>query len=253
MATTRNAASDEDEDGDEDAEATDDAAAGDDDESAPINVIYVADVDVLFNAFMRIRARPDDESQIQWKMDNVTFLLNIIDDLTGDDAYIPIRKRKLRHPTLRAVEKQSEYARRLEIEKGRDFEASRKEAQEEAQKKMDEALKTFMTAANKFEEKQRAGEQVNPQERDAAQRALAEATTVQQRRFNLESQRLQRDFDTKIEKIKRDTDLQIEKVQNEYKRWAVILPPILPLTIGFVVFVRRRLREREGISRSRIK
>jgi ABC-2 type transport system permease protein len=49
------------------------------------------------------------------------------------------------------------------------------------------------------------------------------------------------------------TDLEILKTKNQYKVLAVTLPPIPPLLIGFLVFVRRRLREREGIARSRMR
>jgi ABC-2 type transport system permease protein len=38
-----------------------------------------------------------------------------------------------------------------------------------------------------------------------------------------------------------------------YKLWAVILPPIPPLLVAFVVFMRRRLREREGVTRARLR
>jgi len=45
----------------------------------------------------------------------------------------------------------------------------------------------------------------------------------------------------------------VQQIQNDFKLWAALLPPIPPLLVGFVVWVRRRLREREGISRSRMK
>jgi ABC-2 type transport system permease protein len=33
----------------------------------------------------------------------------------------------------------------------------------------------------------------------------------------------------------------------------VVLPPIPPLLVGFIVFAKRRLREREGIAKTRMK
>ena len=42
-------------------------------------------------------------------------------------------------------------------------------------------------------------------------------------------------------------------IKNWYKFWAVIVPPIPPLLVGLVVFVRRRLREREGVAKARMR
>jgi ABC-2 type transport system permease protein len=35
--------------------------------------------------------------------------------------------------------------------------------------------------------------------------------------------------------------------------WAVLLPPIPPLLVAIVVFFTRRAKEREGVSRSRLR
>ena len=45
--------------------------------------------------------------------------------------------------------------------------------------------------------------------------------------------------------------LEIQKIQRKFKLAAVIIPPIPPLLVGLIVFTRRRLREREGISKDR--
>lgn len=48
-----------------------------------------------------------------------------------------------------------------------------------------------------------------------------------------------------------DAELQIQEIQRKFKLAAVIIPPIPPLLVGLIVFTRRRLREREGISKAR--
>ena len=53
--------------------------------------------------------------------------------------------------------------------------------------------------------------------------------------------------------IRRDADLKISNLQTSYKLWAVAIPPLLPMMVGLVVFVYRRLREREGVSTSRLR
>mgnify|MGYP001217586354 CR=1 FL=1 len=57
----------------------------------------------------------------------------------------------------------------------------------------------------------------------------------------------------RIEEARRQTDLKILEIQNFYKFLAVALPPIPPLLVGLIVFVSRRLREREGIAKSRLR
>ena len=59
--------------------------------------------------------------------------------------------------------------------------------------------------------------------------------------------------DQELAKIERDRDREIQKIQNDYKLQATVFPPILPLLVGLVVWARRRIREREGVSRTRMR
>jgi ABC-2 type transport system permease protein len=45
----------------------------------------------------------------------------------------------------------------------------------------------------------------------------------------------------------------VRREQDRQKWLAVLLPPIPPLVVAFFVFFRRRAREREGVSRSRLR
>jgi ABC-2 type transport system permease protein len=69
----------------------------------------------------------------------------------------------------------------------------------------------------------------------------------------VEKDRLQRERDTGIRNARREADEAISKIQNYYKLLAVFVPPIPPLLVGIIVMVSRRLREREGISKNRLK
>jgi len=53
--------------------------------------------------------------------------------------------------------------------------------------------------------------------------------------------------------VERERDRQIQRIQNDYKLQATIFPPILPLLVGLVVWARRRIREREGVSKTRMR
>ena len=48
-----------------------------------------------------------------------------------------------------------------------------------------------------------------------------------------------------------EAELEIQQIQGKYKLGAVTFPAIPPMLVGLIVFVRRRLRERAGISKAR--
>jgi ABC-2 type transport system permease protein len=66
-------------------------------------------------------------------------------------------------------------------------------------------------------------------------------------------EQLEKKRDRDIDQIDTDLRVQIRRVQDRYKMWAVLLPPIPPLMLAVIVFFTRRVREREGIARSRLR
>ena len=73
----------------------------------------------------------------------------------------------------------------------------------------------------------------------------------QQQRLQNRTQELNIEREEKKRTINLDAELKIQKIQQFFKLCAVVLPPIPPLVVGIIVFFRRRLREREGISKAR--
>jgi len=89
-----------------------------------------------------------------------------------------------------------------------------------------------------------------------AQQAAIDILTLQQ----AEQQRLKTKIDTltlqrdrEIKKSERTLAQEIRRVQDSYKLWAVLLPPIPPLIVAFIVFFNRRAKEREGVSKARLR
>ena len=76
---------------------------------------------------------------------------------------------------------------------------------------------------------------------------------TEERKAEVEKARLTRLRDQDVARIERERDREIQKIQNDYKLQATIFPPILPLLVGLVVWARRRIREREGVSRTRMR
>ena len=60
-----------------------------------INVVLVGDIDCLYGAFFRLRARGEDpDEQFDFHFDNVPFVLNVLDTLAGDERFVEIRTRQ---------------------------------------------------------------------------------------------------------------------------------------------------------------
>jgi len=219
----------------------------------PIHVVYVADIDLMMSAFLRLRARPDDAEEIDWRFENVNFLLNIVDSLSGDDDYVEIRRRKPYHTTLKMVEARVREQRDKEFRSRIDYEQKFKDEIEKIEDENKKLTKELQDQLDALQQKQRSGEDVTSADLLALmqQKAIKEQELAQ--KLEVKREQLQRERDDHIEEAQRQTDLRILEIQNFYKFLAVALPPITPLLVGLVVFVSRRLREREGISKSRLR
>ncbi len=223
------------------------------DSTGNVKVVYVADIDLMIPAFLRIRARPDEQEDIRWEFENVTFLLSVIDVLSGDTEYIDIRKRKPRYATLQVVESRVEQARDREFSSRLEYQTKFDEALREAEDEKDQTLQKFQSLVSDLQKQQSDGEEINEMELREKMQRLRDQQEVLNRRLEITKQRLEREREREIKRIQRDVDLEIQRMQFKYKFWAVAIPWILPFLVGLVVFVRRRLREREGIEKSRLR
>jgi ABC-2 type transport system permease protein len=205
-----------------------------------VNAVVVSDIDMLSQDFFRIREQGDmPEVGINFNFDNVTFVLNVLDELAGDDRFVEIRKRRPVHHTLARIEERTKDAKQkatLEREQfNKDFDAEEQRQQQAIQDKIAELKKR----------------------KDVdSQQMLIEVAMMQQ---DLERQResrieqLRQEKERKINKIETELALTVRHVQDQYKMWAVLLPPIPPLLVAVIVFFTRRAREREGVARSRLR
>jgi len=208
-----------------------------------LHVVYVADIDVLSGA-----RRGDEAEFIRWNFQNVTFVLNIIDSLAGERRYIPVRGRRPVHHTLKLVEEQ---VHQLQLDEEDKRKKLKRDTDQEI-KKLNDDIKKINDEFEKKLEKLRA--ENAPREQIIA---LIQEFQAQQllrtRRAKIETERLNRDSDKKKKRNERRMELAIEGIQNRFKMGWVFGPLILPLVLGVVVFAQRRLREREGVSRNRLK
>ena len=221
-------------------------------DSRPMKVVYVTDIDCMSRTFVDIRNRPPMLEDINFQFQNITFVLNAIDVLAGELRYPEVRRHIPTYSTLKLVESKVDDFRKEEAIKRTEFSSEFNKTIEDVE---EENAKSERELKDKIENLQKEGA-VDPQKMEELRRMLqgADIKKVQlAKKFQVEKERLQRERDKGIREARRQADDSISKIQNYYKLLAVFVPPIPPLLVGIIVFVSRRLREREGISKNRLK
>ncbi|MDC0935370.1 Gldg family protein [Pirellulales bacterium] len=203
----------------------------------PMKVVVVSDIDWIVNDFFQLRAAGDDN--VLPTAQNVTLLLNILDELAGEDRFIEIRKRAREHRTLKNIDEATEQARIQAQKNEEELVADFKETEEAANEEFKKEVEAIEERTD-LNELQKAT--LLQQTRISAQAKLGakiKAATAVQRR--------------KIKKTKNDLQQSIRTIQDKYKLFAILIPPIPPLLLALAVFFRRREAERQGVSRERLK
>jgi ABC-2 type transport system permease protein len=218
----------------------------------PIKAVYVSDIDCMSRTFVDLRNRPPMLEEINFQFQNITFVLNAIDVLAGELRYPEVRRHIPTYSTLKLVETKANEARKEEAKKRSEFDSEFKKTIANVE---EENAKSERELKEKIEKLQNEGA-ADPQKVEELRRMLqgADIKKVQlAKKFQVEKERLERTRDQGIREARRQADDSIGKIQNYYKLLAVFVPPIPPLLVGIVVMVSRRLREREGISKNRLK
>ncbi len=221
-------------------------------DTKPIRAVYVTDLDCMLSFFLNVRARPQQIEDIRFRFQNVTFVLNIVDALVGENDYPAIRRHEPQHSTLQLLEKQSEEFRQAE-------DAEQIKFQETFNEEIQKAEEENQKVESKFMEQVRALETKGIATADDARNLMQKQQEAKiqsgllARKLAIKKKQLEKERDERIMESRREADKKVLQLQNAYKFWAIFLPPIPPLLVGIAVFVSRRVREREGISKNRLR
>jgi ABC-2 type transport system permease protein len=205
-----------------------------------INVVVVTDIDWIAPIIFQLREMgQNDEMLIDWKFQNVPFVLNILDSLAGDDRFIDIRKRTRSHRILTKVEEATE--------------EYQTKALAEQHKFINDATQEIEAVRQNFREK--LAELENRTDLDPRMKAqVLEMQRIDfERQRDVQIARLEKQRDKQVKQSERDLTLKIRGVQNFYKFCAVVLPPIPPILLAFFVFFHRRKAEQEGVDTRRLR
>jgi len=218
----------------------------------PIKAVYVADVDYMHPFFSENRKRPEQFEELDLRVQNITFVLNIVDVLAGEQNYPTIRSHEPQHITLSLFEDQAEVYRLEESEKQKEYQESFNKALQEAEEENQKSVAKFRETVERL---QREGPQnaSKQQELIGMMQQLQVQTAALERKLSIRREKMETERDAQIQDSRRTAEAKVLELQNRYKMLAIFLPPIPPLIVGAGVFVTRRVREREGISKSRLK
>jgi ABC-2 type transport system permease protein len=203
-----------------------------------INVIFIADTDVVHDVMFNVwRERIAD-----LYLDNVLFVLNCVDYLSGDDQYIEVRKRRPQHRSLTRIEQQaSRYYRAASDEEA----AAEKEAEEALQ-----AAKDRLEAKIKeMEAELKAGSA----DINTVQNRLQLLTDAENRKLAQQEKEQKRQKDERIRRVRMETQQEVREIEAGAWKLAVLLSPLPALLLGLGVFFWRLIDERQGIASDRLR
>jgi ABC-2 type transport system permease protein len=226
------------------------AAAGKDEKARELHVIYVGDIDILSGEFLEIRERPDEE--LNWRFENVTFVLNAIDSLAGEKRLVSIRKRQPRHGTLKLIDVQTEDARTETQNSIKEFSDKFEAKLEEIKKEVEKEYYEARDKVNALKEKIQSGDpsaSMSDYQREAARLQIIQQ--VAEKRVQVEKDRLEREQNREIEKINMKLEREVKAEQAKYKRKSIYPALFFPLVVGVGMWLIRNLRENEGASAER--
>jgi ABC-2 type transport system permease protein len=170
--------------------------------------------------------------------DNVTFLLNAVDQLAGDPSFIALRKRRPKHRTLEAVEART---RTYEAQRLKDTQ----EAEALAEQRLNEAQARLDRAVREIEQRPDLDEQTR-------QIMISNVRSVENRRLTVARTNIEDEKQRQIEASRADMENSIRGIQNTIKLMAVALPPIPAFVLFVFVSIRRLRRERIGVPVDRL-
>ena len=222
----------------EDTEPTDDDANDDESEgesedtepspAKPLHVIVITDIDFISQQFFDIRRMGPGNLNF----DNVTFFLNAMDTLVGDESFVALRNRRVRHRTLARVEKQT-----------RNFIERRAQEELDAEREADANLADAQRRLDAKVAEVRDRTDLDAQTKQIMSRNLEE---VENRRLDVQKSNIDAAKEAAIRASEERMETQIRLIQSSIRSAAVLLPPIPVFLLGVYIFIRRQKREREG-------
>jgi len=225
----------------------DETEAKKDDEKPDINVVLVGDIDLLNELIYRWAEEGEVEGLgMKFASDNTAFVMNIVDSLAGNEEFLALRTRRPKHRELTRITERTKEALKEKND-------ARDKAQKDFQNAIEEIQRKFEEDKKKLAKKLQQGNQGEGVDFEGFLEQAGKMMEARNKEIEDRTRELEDERDAEIERIEIERDAEIRRVQDQYKIRAVVLPPIPPLVLAIVVFITRRIKEREGVSASRLR
>lgn len=204
------------------------------------NVIVVADLDIFGDQFFVLNERGGDldgDGIDDLRFDNVTFLLNAIDSLTGDAGLVELRGRKAQY---RRMTEMDALTRLADKKRNEEIEAANARAEAElkaAQEALDAAVKKIQDDTS-LDETTKAV-------------LLKSREEAENRRLAAKREQIEREKARALKQTENERDKAVESTRAWVRLLASGVPLFPPILLGLVMWLRRRMREAESIPSSR--
>lgn len=198
-----------------------------------VNAIFVADSDLISDGLFSFAQNEVEGIRI----DNVRFILNCVDVLSGDTSQVELRKRRPRHRALKVLQQQAD-AFRSEAQEERD------KAEQEADKKVKELQEELDKEVERIRDDTEMDQIQKLQELFRAQQRKSEELENEQKKIDQAKKKT-------LNQLEAREHRQIQQLEDEMRTWAVILPPIPSILLGILILTMRLAAERSDIEESR--
>lgn len=203
-------------------------------EESSINAVFIADLDMIADTLFMVR----DKEWQNLKLDNITFVLNSVDELASDGSYVALRRRRPQHRTLARVEERTEKFKK-------DFAEFTSNADRDAKKQLEDARKRLADVVKAIEADKTLDERTKQIKIKAAQEN-------ERRRLEVEEANIQNEKNQKVRQEKTKMEREIRRIEDRIRFLAMLIPPIPALLLGIFVFSARVRDERQGINPDRL-
>jgi ABC-2 type transport system permease protein len=198
------------------------------------DVIYVADADIMNDNLATIA----EQEMYGLKIDNIVFVLNCVDYLTGNKEFIELRKKRLADRKLDTIAK---------VTAGfiKEREVAVDIARAEGEKELEEAKKRFQEKLKKVEEDQSLDER-------AKARVLRNIQETEQRTLDVRTKELDQKRDQKVDEIKAVSERKITNIKDQTRLMANIISSIPAILLGLFMLFSRVMKEQANIQQERL-
>lgn len=200
-----------------------------------INVIFVADTDLISDWFFMVRER----KQFRLNLDNVTFVLNAVDHLAGDSSFIELRKLRSEHRSLTRVEKQTaKFVQRSAMEQ--------QDAADDAKSALEDATKRFAEKVEKIKKDTTLDDQAKIMQVQIAEQE-------ERRRIDVEKTIIDQRKEQSIEASKTESARNVRAIENLFYAGALVASSIPAILFGVLMLSVRLAHENKVIDPARRK